>query len=153
MFIFDMDGTLANIDHRRRFVDGTVKPKDWDAFAAGIPNDAPNWGVLNVMKSLASRGFTNIVVTGRNQRSYDDTVNWLSDHGLHIGYDYKAIYMRPDDDYQPDDDLKNQILDQIRDDYNQPSILGVFDDRPSVVKMWRNKGLFVFDCNQSGKDF
>ncbi len=28
-----------------------------------------------------------------------------------------------------------------------------FDDRPKVVRMWRRRGVFVFDVNQSGREF
>jgi hypothetical protein len=29
----------------------------------------------------------------------------------------------------------------------------VFDDRPRIVRMYRRRGIFVFDVNQSGKEF
>ena len=35
--IFDIDGTVANIDHRLDYV--RSHPKNWNAFDAGIPND------------------------------------------------------------------------------------------------------------------
>lgn len=60
--------------------------------------------------------------------------------------------MRPIGDNTPDDQLKERWLDE--------HIVGsgkqidfVFDDRPKVVRMWRRRGIFVFDVNQSGKEF
>ena len=42
LVIFDLDGTLANADHRQYLIERT--PKDWDAyFACLCPKDAPNW--------------------------------------------------------------------------------------------------------------
>ena len=36
---------------------------------------------------------------------------------------------------------------------NKYNILCVFDDRKSVVEMWKKLGLYVFDCNYRGVDF
>jgi hydroxymethylpyrimidine pyrophosphatase-like HAD family hydrolase len=37
LICFDIDGTLANIEHRLDYV--RSKPKNWKAFDSGIPND------------------------------------------------------------------------------------------------------------------
>ena len=34
VIVFDIDGTLANIEHRRAFV--ATKPKNWKAFTAAL---------------------------------------------------------------------------------------------------------------------
>jgi len=45
-----------------------------------------------------------------------------------------------------------QLLDQIVVDFGRkPDI--VFDDRPRVVKMWRENGVFVADVYQGTEDF
>src|SRR3546814_10049061 len=52
--------------------------------------------------------------------------------------------MRKDADTRPDHVVKEEILQQIIDDGYQP-ILAV-DDRPSVVAMWRSKGITTLQC-------
>src|SRR3546814_16195171 len=52
--------------------------------------------------------------------------------------------MRKDADTRPDHVVKEEILQQISDDGYQP-ILAV-DDRPSVVAMWRSKGITTLQC-------
>src|SRR3546814_4249731 len=47
-------------------------------------------------------------------------------------------------DTRPDHVVKEEILQQIIDDGYQP-ILAV-DDRPSVVAMWRSKGITTLQC-------
>jgi phosphoglycolate phosphatase-like HAD superfamily hydrolase len=42
--IFDLDGTLANIDHRRHLVEGPQK--DWDAFFKACDKDIPNTQIV-----------------------------------------------------------------------------------------------------------
>ena len=34
-----------------------------------------------------------------------------------------------------------------------PAVIGIFDDRPKVVRMWRENGFFVFDVHQTGEEF
>ena len=47
MFIvFDLDGTLANTDHRAHFVDRTKGKPDWRAFYAACDADTPHHHVI-----------------------------------------------------------------------------------------------------------
>ena len=38
--IFDVDGTLMDISQRRKFIDGSMGKKDWDAFRDSEKCDA-----------------------------------------------------------------------------------------------------------------
>ncbi len=44
--IFDLDGTLALIDHRKHFVECDRKDQDWDAFYKACEKDEPNWPII-----------------------------------------------------------------------------------------------------------
>ena len=48
--IFDIDGTLADIRHRRGFLDGD-RP-DWNRFNAAMGDDTPNAPVVALYKTL-----------------------------------------------------------------------------------------------------
>lgn len=132
--IFDLDGTLADCSHRRHYVES--KPKNWNAFYAGVKEDKPNelvnwfWHICHEYKRL--------IITGRPERIRTETESWLS---YHI-YPYilkSDIYMRPDGDHCPDDELKLRIYrEQIEPNYDVKLAL---DDRDKVVKMWRSLGL------------
>ena len=54
---------------------------------------------------------------------------------------YKTInlYLRGVGDFREDPVIKSDLYDQILEDGFKPTI--VFDDRESVVKMWRGRGL------------
>ena len=136
--IFDVDGTLMNIDHRRKFVDGSMGHKDWKAFEKAMHDDTPFTNVFMMARMLQDNGSRIIVLTGRNQRSWDITVRQLSAARLFPDH----IMMRPDDDYTPDHDLKRAMLNVLRSDGFNPTL--VFDDRDSVVDMWRQEGLTCF---------
>lgn len=144
---FDIDGTLADIEHRRAYV--RTKPKNWKAFEAGIPNDTLNEFVATVLCDLYMQGHTIILASGRGEQSREDTVKWLDKHDLNC---YEKLYMRAKGDYRSDVIVKREILDQIIEDFDKKPDM-VFDDRPGVVQMWRDEEIFVFDCYQGTEDF
>jgi|TARA_Y100000022_G_C13113339_1_gene312310 phosphoglycolate phosphatase-like HAD superfamily hydrolase len=131
--IFDVDGTLMNISHRRKFVE--MKPKDWKAFREQTVNDTPNLDVFAVAKSLHQAGHNIIIASGRNKSQRAITLKQLMSEGLV----FRAIYLRSDSDYRPDTEVKAQMLDKMKAEGWNPEL--VFDDRTSVVDMWREKGL------------
>lgn len=148
LVVFDIDGTLANIDHRLDYV--RSKPKNWKAFNAGIPNDKVNYPVAEMFWALsATEQHTIILASGRSEDSRISTQDWLRKNSLSA---YDKLYMREAGDYRSDDIVKQEILGQIIADYGKKPNM-VFDDRPRVVKMWRDNGIFVFDVYQGTKDF
>lgn len=148
LITFDLDGTLANIEHRLGYV--RTKPKNWAAFDAGIPNDRVNEPVAKVYWSfLASGNHDIILASGRSERSRAATEEWL---GANLLSGYQNLYMRGANDYRSDDIVKNEIIDQIVADYGKLPDLW-FDDRPRVVKSVRARGIFVFDVYQGEEDF
>jgi len=134
--IFDVDGTLMNISHRKKFVES--KPKDWNAFREATHLDTPFEDVFEVAKSLMNAGHDLIIASGRNQSQRAVTLKQLMAGGLV----FRAIYLRSDTDYRPDHEVKLSMLNKMRQDGFEPKM--VFDDRSSVVNMWREQGLRVF---------
>ena len=147
LVVFDIDGTLANIEHRLDYV--RSKPKNWKAFDAGIPNDEVNELVVAIYDALVADGHTIVLASGRNERSRKATEDWLSKNFLNA---HKKLYMRKEADYRNDSIVKREMLDEIIADYGKKPDM-VFDDRPRVVNMWRDAGIFVFDVYQGKEDF
>lgn len=147
LVVFDIDGTLANIEHRLDYV--RSKPKNWKAFDAGIPNDKVNEPVAEVFDTIVMGGHTVILASGRNERSRQATEDWLRKNSFNA---YEKLYMRKADDFRSDDIVKQEILDEIIADYGKKPDMW-FDDRPRVVKAIRSRGVFVFDVYQGTVDF
>lgn len=141
--IFDLDGTLAIIEERRKlatFPDGKM---NWKAFfnPVNIGLDEPNWPVINTFKALQMSGFTVGIFSGRDDISKDTTIKWISMHGINPAF----LKMRKSGTFTPDDKLKKMWLDDlIQDGHN---VMCVFDDRDKVVKMWRDNGISCFQVN------
>jgi FMN phosphatase YigB (HAD superfamily) len=145
-FIFDLDGTLADCEHRRHWI--ATKPKNWKAFFAGIPNDPVIEWVATVARRTFERGEIDVViVTARDEYlCRKNTEAWLKDNGIR----FDAIYFRPDKDYRGDTLVKHEIYQQVKADGFKPVL--VFDDRPKVIRMWKEQGLIVVDCG-AGVEF
>lgn len=148
LVVFDIDGTLANIEHRIGFV--RTKPKNWAAFDAGIPNDKVNPYVAEAFYALRNEGHSMVFASGRSEDTREATVAWLTANDFWRPWSH--LYMRKSGDYRGDDIVKREILAQITSAFRQKPDM-VFDDRPRVVRMWREEGIFVFNVYQGDEDF
>ena len=145
-YVFDLDGTLCDVRHRRHFV--ARRPKNWEAWEAGIAFDKPNEAAVDVFRALDGRGRDHAIfcVSGRSEKSRAITEQWLLDHGLHPD----GLFMRQADDHRDDRIVKSEIADEIEREY---AIVAVFDDRKRVLEMWQERGIYTFDVGQGVSDF
>lgn len=137
-YIFDLDGTLADLSHRLSHIQ--KEPKDWDAFYAACWQDKPIVHVIDLMKALAMDAGI-VVVSGRSDACRVDTANWLRRY-TSLDWDEEKptdLYMRKAGDHRVDAVVKSELLDQILADGWRP--LMAFEDRDQVVKMWRGRGI------------
>lgn len=136
MYIFDLDGTLANNDHREHFVTG--EDKQWDEFFEACDKDKPVMEVIDVARSLYHGGHSIYIFTGRSASVEEKTKKWLEENKV----PFDKLVMRPEENYTPDQELKwKMVQDHVG---NPDRIQAVFDDRNKVVKMWREKGIKCF---------
>ena len=133
--IFDIDGTIADCDHRRHFI--TNGNDDWVAFRAQTKYDTPIQHVCDMAKQHVADGDLVMFVSARNNNERDITIKHIEDW---IGINEPLLFMRPDGDYRPDDVFKKDVLIIIRDILgSDPDV--VYDDRNKVVDMWRANGI------------
>lgn len=135
-FIFDIDGTLA--------LRGDRSPYDMQK----LREDASNPPVVSCMCALRDAGYRILLFSGRDERWRDHTESWLTWHGL--AETYSELLMRPAGSKEPDDIIKLRMLGFVREEYH---ILGAFDDRKRVKRMWVENRVFVFDVNQRDEEF
>ena len=140
--IFDLDGTIANIDERRRISDKGDGKIHWGKFfdPENIKLDEPNIPVIETFKAFKSLRYNVAIFSGRSDATREKTEEWLEKHGVKPSH----FIMRPDGDFTPDDELKKGWLDEYFPGDKRHDILCVFDDRNKVVNMWREEGLACF---------
>lgn len=125
--LVDIDGTVALMTGR--------SPYDWGR----VGEDAPNPSVIAAVRAMHAAGHAIVFCSGRDAVCRAETQAWL-DH--YVDVPYEGLFMRPEGDSRKDAIVKREIFEQeIRDRWR---VIGVFDDRRQVVRMWRELGLTVF---------
>jgi len=125
--LVDIDGTVALMNGR--------DPYDMTR----VGEDTPNEAVIAAVRAMHAAGNAVVYCTGRNAWCRAETEAWLD---LYVGVPYEGLFMRPDGDSRRDSIVKRELFDdEIRARWR---IVGVFDDRQHVVRMWRALGLTVF---------
>ena len=103
-YIFDLDGTLCNIDHRLHHIKKD-KP-DWDAFNRECINDKPITSIVNIFDALYERHDI-VILTGRSEDYRDATRQWIHTHTF-VFPSRVEILMRPSGDFRPDHIVKKE---------------------------------------------
>jgi predicted kinase len=136
--IFDIDGTLANTEHRQHFI--VSKPKDWKGFFNAAPLDPVHYPIRNLFHIFRESYHAIICVSGRPSEYRKATEKWLEDNGLNPAW----LLMRGFNDKRDDDVIKKELYEK----YIKPrfDVKYVVDDRNRVVKMWRSLGLTCLQC-------
>jgi phosphoglycolate phosphatase-like HAD superfamily hydrolase len=137
--VFDIDGTIADVEHRRTWLQET--PPNWERFNAEMGDDQPNQAVVELYKVLWNTGHYKMILTsGRHERSRRLTETWLTWNEI----PFETIYMRGNDDNRVDHLVKEGFLAQILTEHGE--IAFAVDDRDQVVAMWRRNGITCFQC-------
>ena len=136
--IFDIDGTIANNDERQKILKDNVH--NWQNFFNEMGNDSVNKAISEIYNIIKkTKKYKMLIVTGRPETYRKITEQWLIWNRI----EYDNLYMRSENDCRSDVDVKREILQKIREQYD---VSFVFDDRRSVVQMWREEGLVCFQC-------
>lgn len=135
--VFDIDGTLADLSHRLKWISGEVK--DWDRFYQDVCGDSVVVPIAQLFALYASSLPSSsklICITGRPERTRAATLKWFREK---IGPEPDAIYMRKDHDFRPDVEIKREWVEKLREEGH--NIILAFEDRDRVVKMYRDLGI------------
>lgn len=143
-YLFDIDGTIADLSHRLHYITGETK--DWRAFFAAAHADVPIPHMIELAKRLWAT-IPIIFVSGRSDECKEATMDWLTAQGFGFMTGHGPgeprytwnLYMRKAGDHRPDNLVKSNLLDMIIADGWTPIM--AFDDRDQVVKMWRDRGV------------
>lgn len=132
--IFDIDGTLAIMGDRH--------PHDGHL----VHLDSINEDVRVALDFYNKSGHYVYIVTGRDEKYRDITDKWLEENGVI----FDELFMRPT---EPDDRPKTEdsvVKHNLFNLHIRPlghRIVGVYDDRHRVLRMWRKLGLTTFHIN------
>jgi hypothetical protein len=131
-YIFDVDGTLANVDPYLHYVRGS--DRDYDAFHEASIDALPNVKVVEMLNNAVSDCHTILIVTSRKEKYRGLTSMWMAINNIRS----HALFMRADEDNRPDYEVKKDILDKINKHW---TVYHAVDDNPNVIRLWEENGI------------
>lgn len=143
LYIFDLDGTLSDAAHRVSLIKGIDHEPDWDAFFVASADDTPILPTIDTMQKLSMMAEV-WIWTGRSDQVRSETLAWLNRHTTFKPVQLDRILrMRAAGDHRPDHVLKAEWLDELSTP-DRMRLVAVFEDRASVVDMWRDRGVTCY---------
>lgn len=147
-YIYDIDGTLADISERVQFVRVPKgHKKNWKEFfnKERMLNDKPIESIVIIAQLMQlHKGVDPIYCTGRPSDLRQVTIEWIERHvepGVPFLDISERLYMRNFTDHRDDSTVKPELVEQIVARYGAP--LAMFEDRDRVVQAVRNMGIKV----------
>lgn len=146
-WIFDIDGTLANAEHRlHHILDKAPAQKNWKSFYAESEKDTPIWPMIELLRiTYWSEIGKVILLTGRNELCRSDTEEWLFRHNIL----YDDLIMRSRQDRRCAAAVKEYKLKKHK--MTPENVYTIFDDDLSVVYHLRGLGYHV--CDVAGGNY
>jgi predicted kinase len=138
-YIFDIDGTIADVKHRLHFIENGNR--DWPGFFKAMIHDSPIVDMFTMAHELKKAGGNILVSTARPDDYQQETIDWM----VALGFPYDKLYMRAAGDFRRDSIVKEELLLQMVQDGYDPKV--AFDDKVNVIEMYRNNGLIALQCD------
>ena len=126
--VFDLDGTLVNVDSIRYLVE-TTSP-NYNEFHLRSVDCPPFYDVLKLLKQFHDLHIKVILVTGRQEKYRKLTDFWLATHNITID----ELIMRPERFSGSKLQFKELIFRNIIKAYE---VIAVFDDDEDLLNLWR----------------
>ena len=139
--IFDIDGVLANNDHRVHHL--TPPDPDWNAFFEACGFDDVYQDAWNLVR-LLRQNYAIVLITGRPEWVRPHTVDWLDKKVIQ----FTQMVMRPDSYSIPGDVFKSLIVDELRSDFEFKM---AFEDNTQTVQMYRDRGIPCWQPREESK--
>lgn len=134
---FDIDGTIANNEHREHL----AQAKKWDEFHALADGDKPLLETLQVLRALHNHGHLIELWTARPDKYRTETQNWLDKHLV----PYNLLLMRKTNDWRKAYIVKLEWWLR-RDPSARPAL--VFEDHPETTRLLRAAGACVHQVSE-----
>jgi len=152
LYVFDIDGTLANGEIRFKLAGPEPLRSDKEAYTkwvelvnTGVHNDVPVPGMDVLCDALYQHDC--IYLTSREEKLRVVTQEWLINNGFPVGIDLK---MRPNDCWDDAADLKERIIKETL-GANQSAIVFDDDEHGTIEAMCKKNGYTFFKARSGGQ--
>jgi hypothetical protein len=138
--IIDLDGTLADCNHRLHFI--AQPKKDWKSFFNHCNEDSVIEPVRELINMLKTK-YMIIILTARPDISKEATLKWLDDNNI----EYDAIFMRGKNDYRKSPVVKSDLIEEMKCHDYIP--VYAIEDRDDCIDMFNSLGIFTLKVYNS----
>ena len=155
LYVFDIDGVLADVTHLLPLITG--ENKDYDAYYSRIGEALPIAQGFELLRAITkfyawvqqTHPHGDIYfVTGRSELSRETTIEWLQKRGA-CG-ESPNLYMRGNTDRRPAYQVKRGIVERIHKETGVPyTEMTVFEDDPQCAEMYESLGCYVCHVRHS----
>lgn len=150
LYIFDIDGVLADITNLLPLITGEAR--DYDTYYGRISEPIPIELGICVIDAILLKEYDSSsdgnrsrvhFVTGRNEISREATMTWLK-RNLKWDENWYTLHMRSGRDRRPAWEVKHATIQKIHKTTNTPfSEMVVFEDDSDCVDMYVKLGCYV----------
>lgn len=148
LVVFDIDGVLfdPHPDRVQAYLDGRH-----DTYFSMAWMDTPIQQGIMMCRMFLSAGYNVLFVTGRGDTPThrQDTLDMLQHHLGYVLTDDQLLMRKfpiPEDEAHEDHVVKPQMIERAG--YFLNDIFLVFEDRPSIVNMWRERGITCYQTQE-----
>lgn len=129
--IVGLDGVLALNAWRHEL----IASEGWEAYHIAAARDAPNQPIIQAVNAIHNMGQHVWCVSNRPDKWRQLTLGWLVRHGSMVD----TLLMRPEGNWQKDDELREAMLSQIVSVSGDVSF--VIDENEKACDFWRAAGI------------
>lgn len=138
--VIDVDGVLADVRHRLKYLDH--RPKDWNSFFRDAAKDPPLLQGIETARKLAGV-YEVVYLSGRPEFCRQITEDWFREHDLPPG----ELHLRPRRDFRPAREFKVLMLRRLAE---RAPVAVLVDDDEQVLESARQAGFDVLPATWMG---
>ena len=159
--ICDIDGTISDVTHRLHFITPSATigvPKELETAAVDVVGgrfkkdfisfynesrrDPVKFKIVAQLREYYKQGYQIVLLTARPEAYRQSTMEWLAKNIFEY-VKIKTLIMRKTADMRQDVIVKEELYNKY---FKHCLVEAVFEDRPRVIRMWRQRGLKVIDA-------
>lgn len=130
--LIDVDGVIADGEHRQHFLSGAKK--NWQGFFKAAPDDPPLLPGVTLL-DLIDEGTLVVLLTARPESIHDETVAWLGEYDIR----WDLLIMRGRRDHGPSPEMKRLAVEELR--YAGFEPVFALDDDQRNITMYDEEGI------------
>lgn len=123
--LIDVDGVIADGDHRQHFL--RQQRKDWQGFFRAAGDDPPLLAGVTMVDLIGDDTLI-VLLTARPESIHDETVAWLTEYEIR----WDLLIMRGRRDHGPSPEMKRLAVEELRYAGFEP-VLAVDDDQRNIT--------------------